>query len=157
VIGMGVVWGAEKVIGNSLSCGLWTECPTGATPGIHLEGRDGTGASPTIHLGRSKTNTTPQNGAQRNPLQPQNSGAQRTPAPRQQGLPQVGSNPRSEQNPQILQPQEPVEPQTPQQETVKPDSGQQRPREQSPSKGGTKVPSQQSAPSDVNQHSASSQ
>src|SRR5688500_1203714 len=34
VICMGVVWGAEKVIGNSLSCGIWAECPYGAVPGI---------------------------------------------------------------------------------------------------------------------------
>ena len=35
VICMGVVWGAEKLIGNSLSCGIWAKCPYGAAPGIH--------------------------------------------------------------------------------------------------------------------------
>ena len=44
VICMGVVWGAEKVIGNSLSCGLWAKCPYGAEPGIHPAGYGGTGA-----------------------------------------------------------------------------------------------------------------
>ncbi len=48
VICMGAVWGVEKVIGNSLSCGLWAECPVGAAPGIHLAGFDGTGAGSSI-------------------------------------------------------------------------------------------------------------
>jgi hypothetical protein len=70
VIGMGGVYGMEKVIGNSLSCGLWAECPTGATPGIHLGGGDATGASPMINFGRAKTNTAaPQNGTQNPPRQ----------------------------------------------------------------------------------------
>ena len=74
LIGMGSVYGVEKVIGNSLSCGVWAKCPTGATPGIHLGGGDTTGASPTINFGRAKTNAAaPQNGTQ-NPLQ-------NTPAP----------------------------------------------------------------------------
>jgi len=41
---MGLVWGTEKVMGNSLSCGLWAECPYGATPGIHPLGYGGAGA-----------------------------------------------------------------------------------------------------------------
>jgi hypothetical protein len=47
VICMCVVWGAEKVIGNSLSCGLWSKCPYGAVPGIHPlgYGDDGAGSS----------------------------------------------------------------------------------------------------------------
>ncbi|HJQ30244.1 MAG TPA: hypothetical protein VJ827_12970 [Rubrobacter sp.] len=48
VICMGAVWGAEKLIGNSLSCGIWAECPYGAVPGIHPAGYDGTGAQPSI-------------------------------------------------------------------------------------------------------------
>ena len=44
VIAMGAVYAFEKVIGNSLSCGLWGNCPKGAAPGIHLGGRGGTGA-----------------------------------------------------------------------------------------------------------------
>jgi hypothetical protein len=48
VICMGAVWGAEKVIGNSLSCGIWANCPCGAVPGIHPAGYDGTGAGSSI-------------------------------------------------------------------------------------------------------------
>jgi hypothetical protein len=55
VICMGVVWGAEKVIGNSLSCGLWAKCPPGAVPGIHLAGYDGTGAGSSISGGGVNT------------------------------------------------------------------------------------------------------
>jgi hypothetical protein len=55
VICMGVVWGAEKVIGNSLSCGLWGKCPYGAVPGIHPGGYGGTGAGSSIS--GSGTNT----------------------------------------------------------------------------------------------------
>ncbi|HKH58250.1 MAG TPA: hypothetical protein VKA20_06940, partial [Rubrobacter sp.] len=51
VICMGVVWGAEKVIGNSLSCGLWGQCPYGAVPGIHPAGYGGTGAGSSISGG----------------------------------------------------------------------------------------------------------
>ena len=39
-----LIWGTEKLIGNSLSCGLWAECPYGATPGIHPMGYGGAGA-----------------------------------------------------------------------------------------------------------------
>jgi hypothetical protein len=55
VICMGVVWGAEKVIGNSLSCGLWGQCPYGAVPGIHPAGYGGTGAGPSISSGSMNT------------------------------------------------------------------------------------------------------
>jgi hypothetical protein len=55
VICMGVVWGAEKVIGNSLSCGLWAKCPYGATPGIHPAGYGGTGAGSSISGGGQNT------------------------------------------------------------------------------------------------------
>ncbi len=48
LICMGAVWGVEKVIGNSLSCGFWGTCPAGAAPGIHLAGYDGTGAGSSI-------------------------------------------------------------------------------------------------------------
>jgi hypothetical protein len=54
VICMGVVWGAEKVIGNSLSCGLWAKCPYGAAPGIHPAGYGGTGAGSSISGGGQK-------------------------------------------------------------------------------------------------------
>jgi hypothetical protein len=55
VICMGVVWGAEKVIGNSLSCGLWAQCPYGAVPGIHPAGYGGTGAGSSISGGGMNT------------------------------------------------------------------------------------------------------
>jgi hypothetical protein len=55
VICMGVVWGAEKLIGNSLSCGLWSECPYGATPGIHPLGYGDTGAGSSIAGGGMNT------------------------------------------------------------------------------------------------------
>jgi hypothetical protein len=52
---MGLVWGTEKVIGNSLSCGLWAECPYGATPGIHPMGIGGTGAGSSLSGGSMST------------------------------------------------------------------------------------------------------
>lgn len=55
VICMGAVWGVEKVIGNSLSCGIWAECPYGAVPGIHPAGYDGTGAGTSIGGGNVDT------------------------------------------------------------------------------------------------------
>jgi hypothetical protein len=55
VICLGVVWGAEKVIGNSLSCGLWAKCPDGAVPGIHPAGYGGTGAGSSISGGGTNT------------------------------------------------------------------------------------------------------
>ena len=55
VICLGVVWGAEKVIGNSLSCGLWAKCPYGAVPGIHPAGYGGTGAGSSISGGGTNT------------------------------------------------------------------------------------------------------
>ena len=52
---LGLVWGTEKVIGNSLSCGLWAECPYGATPGIHPLGYGGTGAGSSLSGGSMNT------------------------------------------------------------------------------------------------------
>jgi hypothetical protein len=59
VVGMAAVYGVERVIGNSLSCGIWAECPEDATPGIKLGGGDGTGANSSLSLGRAKTNVAP--------------------------------------------------------------------------------------------------
>ncbi len=56
---MGLVWGTEKVIGNSLSCGLWAECPYGATPGIHPMGYGGTGANSSFSGGATAGTQTP--------------------------------------------------------------------------------------------------
>jgi hypothetical protein len=55
VIGMGTVYAFERGIGNSLSCGLWGNCPEGATPGIHIGESRGTGTGSSISLGRAKT------------------------------------------------------------------------------------------------------
>jgi hypothetical protein len=60
VICLGVVWGAEKVIGNSLSCGLWSKCPYGAVPGIHPFGYGDSGASSSISGGGMNTGGTEQ-------------------------------------------------------------------------------------------------
>jgi hypothetical protein len=48
---MVTVWGVEKIIGNSLSCGIWRSCPHGATPGIHVAGFDDSGAGSTLSGG----------------------------------------------------------------------------------------------------------
>ena len=48
---MVAIWGVEKIIGNSLSCGFWGTCPVGAAPGIHLAGYDGTGAGSSLSGG----------------------------------------------------------------------------------------------------------
>ena len=56
---MGLVWGTEKVIGNSLSCGLWAECPYGATPGIHPMGYGGTGANSSFSGGATAGTQAP--------------------------------------------------------------------------------------------------
>ena len=58
---MGLVWGTEKLIGNSLSCGLWAECPYGATPGIHPMGYGGTGAGSSLSGGAMNTGAAGQN------------------------------------------------------------------------------------------------
>ena len=58
VISMGAIYALERGIGNNLSCGLWGNCPEGATPGIHrLGGGDGTGAGSTIGGGRVSQST----------------------------------------------------------------------------------------------------
>jgi hypothetical protein len=51
VICMVAIWGFEKIIGNSLSCGLWGSCPYGAVPGVHIAGFDDSGAGSSISGG----------------------------------------------------------------------------------------------------------
>ena len=51
VICMVAIWGVEKLIGNSLSCGIWQSCPYGAAPGIHVAGFDDSGAGSTLSGG----------------------------------------------------------------------------------------------------------
>jgi hypothetical protein len=82
VVGMAAVYGVERVIGNSLSCGIWAECPEGATPGVKLGGGDGTGASSSLSLGRARTNTAAPTNEARDPALQQN--------PRQQNPSQQG-------------------------------------------------------------------
>ena len=59
VISMAAVWGVEKVINNSLSCGFWGNCPQGATPGVHLVDRGASGAGSSITFGRSRPDAGP--------------------------------------------------------------------------------------------------
>jgi hypothetical protein len=59
LICMGLVWGAEKVIGNSLSCGLWAQCPYGAVPGIHPLGYGSEGAGSSLSGGAVNTGNQP--------------------------------------------------------------------------------------------------
>ncbi len=84
VISMGAIYALERGIGNSLSCGLWGNCPEGATPGIHRlgGGGDGPGAGSTIGGGRvSQSRSLDRDGGiigsdqqqQRRPLWQQNS------------------------------------------------------------------------------------
>ena len=51
LICMVAIWGVEKLIGNSLSCGIWQSCPYGAAPGIHPAGFDDSGAGSTLSGG----------------------------------------------------------------------------------------------------------
>jgi len=148
VIGMGAVWGVEKVINNSLSCGFWANCPEGAAPGIHFNGGDGQGANPTVSLGRAKTKVgVPGSGAQgpayrQNGVQ-QDGGVQqnrsyeqgspdyRQPAPRDDGS-------RDQQGGGLFQPDQPAEePEAPVQPET-PSSASPAPEEPAP--GGEEEP-----------------
>ena len=51
VICLVAIWGVEKLIGNSLSCGIWSRCPYGAAPGVHVAGFDDSGAGSTLSGG----------------------------------------------------------------------------------------------------------
>jgi len=87
LIGMGAVWGVERIINNSLSCGFWGNCPQGAAPGIHFNDREGAGS--TLSFGHARTQAAPgyggqdpayqQNGLQQDPLQQDGSFRQGTP------------------------------------------------------------------------------
>jgi hypothetical protein len=154
VIGMGAVYALEKGIGNSLSCGLWGNCPAGATPGIHIGGGDRAGASSTINLGRAKTNVAPQSGIQHvpqkgtpNPVRQQDAGSQQNSGSWNQGtILQANPGSGSEQDSGVL-PEEPVTP----------GPRQQTPQPQILSGGGAEVPSQQGVPSGAGQQPAPSQ
>lgn len=88
VIGLAVIYGAERLIGNSFSCGFWSNCPYGATPGVHPLGYGGTGAGPSVKLGGSDAGISPGGGAQNAPFgkpsdgqNPFFGGGQQDPAP----------------------------------------------------------------------------
>jgi hypothetical protein len=51
LICMVAIWGFEKLIGNSLSCGIWQSCPYGAAPGIHPVGFGDAGAGSSLSGG----------------------------------------------------------------------------------------------------------
>jgi hypothetical protein len=138
VIGMGAVYGVEKVIGNSLSCGIWAKCPEGAAPGIHLgEDRD-KGARSSLSFGRAKTQAAPgfegQDPAyQQGPSnQQQDPGVQR-PAP-------SGNEPGGGD----LEPDRPVEREDPSQQRP-PSSASPAPGEEAPPGGGG-APDEESPP-----------
>ena len=146
VIGMGAVFAFEKIINNSLSCGLWANCPEGANPGIHILG-DETGASSTLTGGRAKTEAAPRNEI----LDPD--GRQ---VPGSQQDYQQPAPPGDEQSPGIFEPDRAVDPETPPEpvepapvepepvepEPVEPEPGQETPPQQDPS-GGTVAPDQE--------------
>jgi hypothetical protein len=122
LISMTAVWGVERVINNSFSCGFWGNCPPGAEPGVHLVDRDARGAGSTFSGGRARTQDAPgleardpafrQDGLQQDGLQQNRSYQQgnpdlREPAPRDSGSqPGGGVLERDE-------PAAPVRPETP--------------------------------------------
>ena len=67
VICMVAIWGVEKVIGNTLSCGFWGTCSVGATPGIDPLGLNGTGAGSNVSPPHS--NSRPADGLTRHEIQ----------------------------------------------------------------------------------------
>jgi hypothetical protein len=67
LIGMAAIYGTERLIGNSLSCGFWGNCPYGVEPGIHPLGYGGTGAGPSVGPDGSNAVTTP-DGTQGSPF-----------------------------------------------------------------------------------------
>jgi hypothetical protein len=162
VIGMGAVWGVEKVINNSLSCGFWANCPQGADPGIHLGDRDGAGAGSTLSLGRARTQVAPryeardpsyrQNGVQQDGVQQdgvqqdgvrqnrsfqQGSPEYRQPAPRDSGAQPGGG---------LFEPDQPAEPKNPVQPET-PSSASPAPEEPAP--GGVEGPKRDLRPQDA--------
>ena len=153
VIGMGAVYGVEKVIGNSLSCGIWAKCPEGATPGIKLGGGDGTGAKSSLSFGRAKAapGYEEQDPAyQQEPsYQRQNPGVQQDPSYQQQGPDLQRPAPsRNERGGGLLEPDRPVQREDPAQPRD-PGSASPAPDEEPPGGGGApdeEVPSSSASP-----------
>jgi hypothetical protein len=153
VIGMGAVYAFEKVINNSLSCGLWGNCPKGASPGIHIGGGDNMGAGSTIAGGRAKLSSgADRDGGvlgsdQRRPLQGQDPIQRQDPGYQP---PAWQRNP-SDSNVEPVDPNvrpTPVEPEIPAEDPVVPGGGNQTPEQPAPG-GGTAVPGQDDAPAGV--------
>ena len=157
VVGMAAVYGVEQVIGNSLSCGIWAKCPEGATPGVKPFGGDGTGANPSLSLGRARTNSAApgpetrdpafqQNPAQQNPAQqnPSRQDASQQGPSRQRVDP--GRQPAPSDNEPgrgIFAPDKPVD-QKPPAQPKPPSSASPAPEEQPP-RGGGGAPVEESA------------
>ncbi|HZF57651.1 MAG TPA: hypothetical protein VEZ19_04155 [Rubrobacter sp.] len=109
LICMGTVWGVEKVIGNSLSCGFWGTCPVGAAPGIHIAGYDGTGAGSSITGGDVGTGggaaggISPSgifDGGEDNPVFEGNPGGVGQPDNVQSASPEPGASPKPDASPE---------------------------------------------------------
>ena len=137
VIGMGTVFAFEKVIDNSLSCGLWGNCPKGASPGIHLGGGDGTGASSTLAGGRAKLNSDADlddrvvDSNQGGLLRGQDAVQQQDPGNQPPAWQQNPSDSNVEPVDPDVQPT-PVEPEIPAEDPVAPDGGNQAPEQPVP-------------------------
>jgi hypothetical protein len=141
LIGMAAVWGVERVINNSLSCGLWANCPAGAESGIRLTD-DGRGAGSSFSFGRGGTqaapgiegrdpayqqDVVPQDGVQQNRSYEQGEPGFRQPSPRDSGGQPGG----------VLGPDRPAEPDAP----VRPEKpNSASPDPQSPAPGGVEEP-----------------
>ena len=136
VIGMSSVYAFEKVINNHLSCGLWGNCPEGATPGVHLGGGDGAGTSPTIGIKRTSANGVERGGVlDRGGRVPADQGD--GPVYGGGGINRQDSSGAVPAEPDV-EPVEPVEPQTPADSTVEPGAP------------GTRVPADEPAVPGVN-------
>jgi hypothetical protein len=150
VIGMGAVWAVEKGIGNSLSCGIWANCPEGASPGIHPLGTDGSGADSTLSWGRAKTNVAPAGGEVQDPAYRQI--PLQLQGPSQQGPSSQRQEPAYHQQPAqpgarpggggVIQPDKPAVPS----QQVQSSTASPAPEEPAPG-GGAGSPSQQGSPS----------
>jgi hypothetical protein len=150
VIGIGAVWAVEKGIGNSLSCGIWSNCPEGARPGIHLGGGDGTGADSTLSWGRAKTKeVAPGREVQgpayeRSPLRQQGPSSQR----QEPGYQQQPAQPDARPGGGILQPDKPAAQSAVRAQQDQPSSASPAPQEeQAPPGGAAGDPAQQGTPS----------
>ena len=137
LIGMTAVWGVERVINNSLSCGIWANCPDGAEPGIRLTD-DGRGAGSSVSFGRDRTQNTPgvesrdpalqqqnnfgQDGSQQGGSQQGGFFQQQNRNSQQGGSQDSGGRPGGVPNPQPSDPDAPVQPETPNSASPAPES-----------------------------------